>query len=206
MLALFFGLAFTGRTQEVENDFQTRTEVKLSVKPLKNLEFSLTPMLRFNDNLVFDQYLLEGELVYKPVKNFSFGAAYRYIGNQTNKNGMENYGRYTFFAEAEKKWDRFKPSVKLSYTNYADDDANDTYLRYKTGLEYNIPKSKLTPEISVEAFHDLTNSNFHKIRYSAGLNYKLFKNNSISLGYKYDYYLQDFRNKHIAGIGYKIKF
>lgn len=204
MLALF---SFSStNAQEVDNDFQARSEIKLSFKPFEKIQFNLTPMLRFNDNFDFDQYIIEGELVYKAFKDISFGGAYRFIGNQNKYDIFENSSRYAFFAEAEKKINSFKPSIKLSYTDYADDDSEGQFLRYKAGLSYNIPNCKITPEIDVEAFHDLSNSNFNKIRYSVGLNYKLFKNNSIGLDYKLDYYLQEARNKHIINLGYKIKF
>jgi len=206
LLVFILFTSFYAKAQDVENDFQIRTEIKLSFNPLKNIELNLTPMLRLDEKFQFDQYLFEGEAVYNPFKQLSFGAAYRFIGNQTNNNGMEYSGRYTIFAEAEKKLNRFKPSFKISYTNYADEEYNNTFLRYKAGLKYDIAKSKITPELAFEAFHDISNSNIYKLRYSVGADYKLFKNNSIGITYKLDYYMQELRNKHIISIGYKIKF
>ena len=206
LLLVILSTGLLARAQDVQNDFQIRTEIKLSFNPLKNIELNLTPMLRLDEKFQFDQYLFEGEVVYNPFKQFSFGAAYRFIGNQTKKNGMEYSGRYAIFAEAEKKIDRFKPSLKISYTNYSDEEYNNNFLRYKANLKYDIAKSKITPELGFEAFHDLSNSNFYKLRYSVGADYKLFKNNSIGITYKLDYYMQELRNKHIISIGYKIKF
>lgn len=207
LLVISLLMTLSLKAQDVDNDFQTRTEIKLSLKATDKIVISLTPMLRFNDNFVFDQYLIEGGLVYKPFKKISFGGAYRYIGNKTKKDVIENYSRFTLFTEAETKIDRFKPSFKLSYTNYDEDnDADKRFLRYKLGTEYKISNSRFTPEVGIEAFHDLENSNFYKIRYSVGIDYKLFKNNTIGLGYKLDYYLQEARNKHILSVGYKLKF
>lgn len=204
LLIISLMVVTTVQGQETENDFQTRTNFQLSMEPLKNLEMNISPMLRFNDNLVFDQYLLEGELVYKAFKHLSVGGAYRFIGNKT-KNGMENYGRYSIFSEVDKKFDRFKTAFKLNYTNYTEDDTDETYLRYKASIDYNIKNSKFKPEVGVELFQDLTNNNINRMRYSVGLDYKFLKINTIGISYKLDYYMQEFRNKHILSLSYKIK-
>ncbi|MDA3930303.1 MAG: DUF2490 domain-containing protein [Prolixibacteraceae bacterium] len=207
LVLILTGFAIQLSAQELENDFQSRTSVKLSYKPLKKVKLNFTPELRFNDNLKFDQYLFEGEIIYKPIKLISVGTSYRFTGNKTGSGDYENRNKYALFIEAEKKLKRFTPSLKMSYTNFAgDDDENSHFLRYKASVDYNICKSKFTPEISVEAFHNLSENELYKMRYSAGLNYKLFKNNSIVIDYKLDYYMQEYRNKHIVSIGYKIKF
>ena len=74
--------------QEVENDFQSRTDIKLSYKPIKNFKINFTPELRFNNNLQFDQYLFEGEIIYSPFKFIDIGTSYRFKGN---KNGSGNF-------------------------------------------------------------------------------------------------------------------
>ena len=63
-----FGITIQLSAQKVVNDFQTRTGVKLSYKPLKDVKINFTPELRFNDALQFDQYLFEGEIEYQPIK------------------------------------------------------------------------------------------------------------------------------------------
>lgn len=194
------------KAQTVENEFQTRTEIKLTYKPIKNVKLIFTPELRFNDKLNFDQYLIEGELNYTPLKVLNFGVSYRYIANKTGSGDYSNRNKYALYIEADKKISRFKPSVKLSFTNSADDVLNSQFLRYKAGVEYNIRKCKLTPEIKFEIFHDLDGNSIYKYRSMAGLNYKLSKKSSIALSYKFDYYMNEYRNKHIASVGYKYKF
>lgn len=206
LVLLISGIVIQVSAQEIENDFQTRTSVKLSYKPIKQIKINFTPELRFNDNLQFDQYLFEGEVIYSPLNLIDAGASYRFKGNKTGSGDYENQNKYALFVKAEKRIKRFTPSLKMSYTNSADDDINSHFLRYKASVDYNIRKSKITPKISVEAFHDLSGNELYKMRYSAGLNYKLFKNNSIGIDYKLDYYMQEYRNKHIVSIGYKFKF
>jgi len=199
-------VSFQSKAQEVENDFQYRTNLKISYKPIKDVKINFTPEIRFGDQFQFDQYLVEWEVVYSPLKRFNLGASYQFKGNKTGSGDFENRNKYALFIEANKKLKRFTPSLKMSYTNSADDDLKSHFLRYKASIDYNIRKSKLTPEISLEAFHDLGVNDFYKMRYTAGINYKIFKNNSIGIGYKLDYYLQEYHNKHIFSIGYKFKF
>lgn len=193
--------------QEVTNDFETRTAVDLSFKPIKKLKLSLIPELRFDENFSLDEYLFEGEAEYKALNFLSFGAAYRFEVNPRDTKSTEYFHRYSFNTELEKELNRFETSFRLRYSNYADDEITDkSFLRYRAKLEYDIPKSKITPAVAVEAFHDLNENNLFKMRYTAGIDYKLFKNNYLGVDYKLDYYNNEYKNKHIISVGYKIKF
>ena len=44
------------------------------------------------------------------------------------------------------------------------------------------------------------------MRYAIGASYKFNKKSSIGLSYMLDYYMTDYRNKHIIKVGYKYKF
>ena len=79
-------------------------------------------------------------------------------------------------------------------------------MRYKASLDYNIPNSKITPFVAVEAFQKLSDADLYKMRYAAGFDYKLFKKNYIGVDYKFDYYQNEYKNRHILSVGYKIKF
>ena len=206
LILLFTGFFIRISAQEIENDFQTRTGVKLSYKPFEKIKIDFEPELRFSNNLHFDQYLLEGEVTYSPFKFISAGASCRFTANKTGSGDYENWNKYALFVEAGRNIKRFSPSLKMSYTNSDNDEVNSHFLRCKFSIDYNIFKSKITPEIGVEAFQNLSRNELYKMRYLAGLNYKLFKNNSIGIDYKLDYYMQEYRNKHIVSIGYKYKF
>ena len=90
------------------------------------------------------------------------------------------------------------------YTNFADDDLDKNYLRYKAAVQYDIPKCKITPEISAQVFHKLSIGKINKIRYGAGIRYQYIKNNFVGLFYKLDYYKREYKNRHILGISYRI--
>jgi len=203
-------LIFAGKTstaQEIENNYQTRTSVELSFEPIKKLKLNFIPELRFDENLALDKYLFEGEAVYKPLKFLSLGATYRFGGNLRDNKDTEYFNRFAFNATAKKEFNRFESAFRLRYTNDADDEVNnEEFLRYKASLDYNIRKSKITPFVGVEAFQRLSDAELYKMRYMAGVDYKLFKKNYLGVSYKLDYYQKEYKNRHIFSVAYKIKF
>ncbi|GAF01604.1 DUF2490 domain-containing protein [Saccharicrinis fermentans] len=194
--------------QDVENEYQTRTELKLSFKPWKKVKVNVSPQLRFDESFTLDKSLIEGELEYKVLDLLTLGAAYRFIANQREKKDTEYLSRYSYSATAEKDFNRFEGAFRLMYSNYADDDDDDVldFLRYKLSIKYDIAKCKITPSVSTELFQELNGSSVYKMRYSVGADYKLFKGNYLGVDYKFDYYKSEYRNKHIVSVGYKIKF
>ncbi len=206
LLVLFF-LIPNSRAQEIENNFKTRTSVELSFEPLKDVKFNFIPELRFDDKFALNKYLFEGELEYEPIKFLSLAATYRFGGNLKENEDTEYFNRFALSAKVSKKFSRFESSFRLRYTNDADDDINnENFLRYKASVKYDIPKSKITPFIAIEAFQSLTNENLYKMRYSTGVDFKLFKKNYLGLDYKFDYFRDEYKNNHILSVGYKIKF
>ncbi|PKQ62677.1 hypothetical protein BZG01_17015 [Labilibaculum manganireducens] len=206
LIILLLILVTSARAQEVENDFQTRTSITLSTKLLKNLKLDITPELRFEDSFTLDKYLLEGKLSYGVSDNLSLGAGYRYYVNKRESKSTEFDNRYSFSIKYEKVCLRFEPSLKISYTNDSDDDSNSNLLRCKASVKYNIRKCKVTPFAGAEAFQEFNGDGLIKMRYFLGLDYKICKKNYIEASYKFDYFQNELKNKHIVSIGYKFKF
>lgn len=193
--------------QEIENNFKIRTATELSFEPFKNVKLNFIPELRFEDAFSLDKYLLEGEAVYKPVKFLSLAASYRFVADLKETKDTEYFNRFAFSATAKKEFKNFESAFRLRYTNDSDDEnSNEDFFRYKASLKYDIPKSKITPFLAIEAFQRLSDGDLYKMRYSAGVDYKLFKKNYIGLSYKLDYYQKEYKNNHILSVGYKIKF
>lgn len=206
-IAVYFATDEMLKAQEVLNDFQTRTDLDISFKPIKKLKLSLNPELRFDNNFSPDKYLLEGEVEYKALKMISFGASYGLVGKVRNEKSNSYYTRYSFSTTISKKFMRFDPSFRLMYSNYADDEIIDkNFLRYKAAISYNIRDCKITPFAAVQLFQDVNNRALYKTRYAAGADYKLFKKNYIKVSYKFDYYQNEYKNRHIFSVGYKLKF
>ncbi len=203
---LLFIAGSTSLAQEVSNDFQTRWEVKLSWKALDKLALSLTPELRMDESFQVDKYLLESEVSYTPVIGLSLGGTYRFVINPRNNNPTEYLHRFALDATYEHKIQRWEPSFRIKYTNYTEDVSRGEFLRYRARLVYDIKNCKITPLGAAEAFHDLAENQMHKMRYSAGARYSFNKNNRIELRYMLDYYMQEYRNKHIINLRYRYKF
>lgn len=192
--------------QSIENEFQTRTEVKLSLDLTKKFTLSVIPEVRWNESFNVDKYLLESRIEYKAIKGLSVSGGYRFIINPRNTQSTEYLHRFAFAADYGLKIQRWKPSLRIKYTNYTEDASIGDYLRYRAKLKYDIPKFKLNPVVGIEGFHDLTDKELYKMRYSIGTSYKFNKHHSIGMSYILDYYMQEYLNKHIINIGYKYKF
>ena len=193
--------------QEIDNDFQMRTELEVAFKPLKKVKLNFIPQLRFDDNFSLDKYLIETEVEYNAFKFLEFGATYRFVVNPRNTKSTEYNHRFAINATAKKDFKRFESKFRLRYSNYADDEISDKeFFRYKASLKYDIKKCKITPYAAVEAFQQLNDGKLHKMRYTLGADYKLFKKNFLGLSYKLDYYKNEYKNRHIISLGYKIKF
>jgi len=204
---LFSLLLSTAKAQEVDNEFQLRTEFKATYKPTKKLKISLNPELRFDETFTVDKYHIEGIASYKVFKFLSVDAGYRFIGNPRDGKTTQYFNSYLLGFSAKKSFDRFQSSIRVRYTNYADDEITDKkFLRYKGELEYNIKGCKITPFVAVEAFQQLSDNALYKMRYVAGAEYKIVKNNYIGINYKLDYYLLEAVNRHIINLSYKINF
>lgn len=200
---LLYGLCGMGQT--TVNDFQMLNSVEASIKLIKKLRLNLTPELRIDEHFSVDNFQMECELVYKPWKFLAFGGSYRFVVNPRPSKTTEYLHRYAFQATVSTRVKRFEPAFRLKYTNYTQDEPGGHFLKYRASVDYDIRKCKLTPFLQVEAYHELTDNYLYKMRYGAGLQYSIFKNNTISLEYKFDYYLKEYLNNHILCIRYKIK-
>jgi len=192
--------------QEVESNHQTRTSIELGYKLSDQFKLTLSPEFRFDENLALDKYLFEGAAIYKPSKIFALGATYRFVVNLRDEKDTEYFNRVALSATMKKAFNRFEPTFRLRYSNYADDEITDKeFLRYKTSLKYDIADSKMNPFIGIEAFQQLNDYQLYKMRYSAGIDYKLFKKNHLEVSYKFDNFNDEDRNSHIFNLTYKLK-
>lgn len=206
LTALLFSIKKNIHAQEVENQYKIRTELELSFKPIKKLKLTFMPQLRFDQDFSLDKYLFETGIEYKPIKFLELSGTYRFIVNPRETKDTEYFNQYGFSATAKKEFGRFEPAFRLRYSNYADDDISDkNFMRYKVSLKYDIKNCKITPFVTAELFQQIDDGDLYKMRYSTGLDYKLFKKNYLGVSYKFDYYNTEYKNRHIISLGYKIK-
>lgn len=206
---IILGFVLANYAQTTVNEFQGRTSAEIIFKPIKKLSLNFSPEFRFDEDFSIDNYHFQLQADYKFSKLFKAGVRYRFVVNPKDVKDTEYASRYGLFLKFKKKFNDFTPYVRLSYTNDADEDIEterSNYMRYKAGMKYNIPKCKINPFIGLEAFQQLSGDGLYKMRYFAGAEYKLFKNNYIQAQYKFDYYRTSYTNKHIVSLTYKFKF
>ncbi|MBO4814157.1 MAG: DUF2490 domain-containing protein [Muribaculaceae bacterium] len=84
---------------------------------------------------------------------------------------------------------------------------HDHTLRSRLKIDYNIPKSKLTPYVSAELFNDMS---LTKSRFMAGADYTLKKKHTFGAFYRYQIVNSNDNdnetNEHMIGFSYKYKF
>ncbi len=193
-------------TKKVENDYQPRTYIGISFKPIKGLKVSLSPELRFDEDFSLKKYLVETELKYSLFNTIEAGTFYRYSGKLKKDKEVNYYSRLGFFISAEKEFFNFSPSTRIQYYTIYNEDKSSSFLAYKLGVEYELKKLHLTPSIACELYQSLNKNIRYKNRYTAGLDYELTKWSSVEVCYKLDSYINKNRNKHIFCLGYKLKF
>ena len=81
-------------------------ETEFSTKISKDLEFSLTPEIRFKDNFELNEYLLQTGLEYKFSKYFKLGAGYRFGYNINGDDEHESFGRFNVDAKTGFKMEK----------------------------------------------------------------------------------------------------
>jgi hypothetical protein len=200
----------------------TWIELEFSKKIIKNLKVEFNPELRLLGDFKIDSYILEGGLSYKLHKYLTLAGYYRYENEQNYREKREIYewepsNRIAFDAKTGFELKRFDIQLRLRYTNGEDfeeeTDDKASFFRYRAKIDYDIEGNKLVPFVSVEAFHDLIEKEFDKMRYTGGLSYPISKNHEVSLFYRLQDYIEskDYvgdkkESMNILGIGYSLKF
>lgn len=217
MLSALSRAVADGTRDDVENIFKYRMGLDFQIKLIKGLKLNIAPEFRFEDG--FDALLLDGGLTYKSFGFIYWGATYRMVIDRQESSSSSSTGgfgsqyeaelhhKYAFDVTLKEKFGRFTPSFRLRYNNYADEDITDKeFLRYRAKVEYDVPKCRVTPFVSVELFQTIKESELYKTRYSVGFDYKVNKTSSLGLDYKLDFFNLKYKNAHIISAGYKYKF
>jgi hypothetical protein len=86
------------------------------------------------------------------------------------------------------------------------DSGEKNALRQRLKVEYNTRKCKWDPYASVEIVNELDdNFTFKKMRYTVGVDYKINKQNTLSIGYLYQRKFAADLNFYALSIGYSLK-
>lgn len=185
---------------------QTWIETEISKEAGKKLEFYIAPQIRLDEKFSTDEYFFDAGIEYKLHKHLKLGTQYR-LGNKINKNNeAEGFGRFAVDANTGFKWNHFEPEFRLRFSNSDDfsDNEKKNYLRYKFGLEYHWKNLNLKPYAAFELYQNLTEDDFDKQRYEAGVMYRISKHHQIGSYWRVNENLNKNKSESVIGISYKL--
>ncbi len=215
-LFLILSLSFAAFAQD--KDFGIWYGISASHKLNKKLELNLSTELRtFRNAAKIDEVYLEGGLEYDFNKYLAVGGSYRVSKSIEDNNSY--YFRHKFLIDLKGKIPagnfefstrlRFQTRTKM-YIRNEQDEHPDYNGRIKLKAVYKTPVFPVNPYIFTELFcpmfSDKTRT-VEKIRYSAGLEFKIVKNHSAEIEYIFQRdYLPHISEINIISLNYNIKF
>lgn len=214
LLILSF-LAITISSFAQREDFRTWWAAELRGELLNQVDFKVTPEVRFFDNSSrMSSFLTDLDVSTPFLDYFRAGGQYRFERINTKNAYLGN--RFGVYLKVRYKIDRFRLGYRAMYhwefvgiNTSENGNIPDEYHRHKFSLSYYRKRWDLRPAVSVEYFSNripVESAYEQKFRFSAGLDYKLNKKMNLSLSYKYQ--KEYFANNPLAAniIATKITF
>ena len=213
--ALFITFSFLAWNQSTRGQFWFSAGLKRELK--YDLDASLNTNLRLNNYGQLATLYQEISLKYTKLDWFRPSVEYRIITDYDELRNFDNSHRLNFNADFRHKVQQIKFGARLRYQMLIGGFATtggdlDPAIRVKPHVEWDRPKSKITPEASVEFFYNPQNGPFgrtwNRVRYGLTLNFNLPGANEIGLTY---YYGQRFNsksnyNEHILSLEYTFEW
>lgn len=184
----------------------------------KKLELNVSTEVRtFRNAAKVEEAFIEGGLGYNFNKYFAVDGFYRLSKSIEDNNSY--YFRHKFYVDFKGSLPagnfsfsarlRFQTRTKTFIKNEQDKHPDYTG-RIKVKAVYKTPVFPVNPYVYVETFSPMFSDKtrtIEKIRYSAGLEFKIVKNHSVELGYIFQLdYLPHVSDMNIASVNYNIKF
>lgn len=212
-----------------QSEYGTFTSIGVD-KKIGKWKLEAETELRTIDYLnLINRWSIELNAGYKIAKPFTVNFGYQLMNVLDQK--YMNYqwrNRFKLEAEGKKKWGDFSFSLseglqlttKDDNKRIRDDGSIDTYAinpawvwKNSFEVEYDIPKSKLSPGYEFQTYYELNNpdgNDFDKIRNTLFLKYKINKNNSLKIYGLINSELgtdeAEYSGKYILGLKYNYHF
>jgi len=211
-LSLVLGVTLISITSYAQSrDYGLWTGADVSQKLSKRLSFDLAGELRLKDTLTtVDEFLAEFGLGVKINSHFDLFGGYR-LGRSEEEDAFYTNHRFTLGAKTDWDISRLKVGYNMRYEyEFAEMFTNGYNLeeskriRGKISLDYNLPKTRVTPYISAELFYDMSPNKereFNRIRYRVGANIPVNKHNKVELFTQYQKNLNAKTDKSSIVIG-----
>jgi hypothetical protein len=226
-LLAFIILWFSIQLQAQSDRYGTWTSIAVEKKLHKWNLGAETELRTINYLNRIDRWSLGISADYSILKQLKIGAGYQIMNSWDEKYiDYQIRSRFNVSTTGKLKWNNLSFSLreKLQVTFKDESDrirSNGTIDTYKMNPEwtwrnrmlmsYNISHCALTPSFSVETFYQLNNpdgNTFDNVRYTLSLDYKINKQNSITVYGLINSKLNsdDASGKYILGVGYTHSF
>lgn len=184
----------------------------------KKLDIKVSAMIRtFKNASIIEQVFLEAGASYKFNNYLSTAVSYRIIDNL--EDNSEYHIRHKWFADVKGTLPlgnfsfsarlRLQVQTKTFYENEKD-KIPDYHGRLKLRVSYNIPSFPVNPFLCIESFSPLFKNHVQlvdKDRFTLGLEYKIFKKQSIEGEYVFQRdFLPHISDINLISLTYNIKF
>lgn len=225
IFSLFLLVSVPLRSQN--DDFGIWSSVEIT-KKLKKIELNGEFEFRMRDNLQ-NIARVSGKVgvEYRIIKPLKVGVAYQYVHfYDVEYSDYQPRNRFIAYLQGRQKWGNFTLSLRERIQITTKDESDrikgsgkiDTYKmnpdwvwRNRMKIAYDIPKSRITPAVSVESFYQLNNPDGNVcegMRYTLSGTYKINKTQSVELFGLYDREMNvnNPENRYVVGAGYMYSF
>lgn len=194
-------------------DFRTWYSVELEGELFNLIDFSLTPEIRLRENSsMLDAVLGEVDISVPVTKFLRLGTEYRHE-YEFRSDRNNNNDRFGIYGELDEKIRRFRIAYRgmylYEYTNLNTRELGlvpETLQRHRVSVKYRKKKSDFTFGLAAEIFMIMKPEWMRyqdKIRYTAGVQYRLTKKINLGINYKFqkEYYENNPLTSHIISTG-----
>ena len=168
-----------------EDDFQTWHSFYLRTKSVNKTDFTLRTGLRLRENSsLYSKKFFDVKLRKKLDKRMFLSTCVRYATNWDKQFKISKTRRfYVDFTYKDKLTKRLICSIRNRWQRQADVDSYQILLRQTFSLQYNIRKTKLTPELATEYFLHLEDG-INKLRSTISMSYPITKDLDFDIAYR----------------------
>lgn len=215
IVAFFLIPCFVAWNQSTRGQFWFSAGVKREIK--HDFEVNLNTNLRLDNFGQLATLYQEASLKYTQLDWLKPSVEYRIVTDYDERGNYDNSHRLNFNTDFRHKVKQIKFGARLRYQMYLGGYTStggdlDPSFRIKPHVQWDRPKSKITPGASVEFFYNPVNEPYgrtwNRIRYGLKLDFNLPGSNEIGVTY---YYGQKFNaknnyNEHVLSLEYTFEW
>ena len=169
-----------------EKDFQTWMSISATKKIAKKTNVLFKEGIRFRENsTIRSKVFSDLRIKRKYNKHFSFALGYRFSNVWDNRLNLNYNNRiYSDIYYKKKIKKRFLLNIRARWLTQGNINGYSDVFRNKSSISYNIKKTKLQPEFSLEYFYYFDSMTIEKLRYTFILSFPISKNLDTDISYR----------------------